>query len=267
VLYDDVKVYKSRAGTALVSIGNSAADVRYQNPDPSTPSCRIKSVVTDSYNNVSIPGSLNVNIDWSPPAAINQVNDGTLQDIDTSGILNQLSANWASSGDMNSGIAGYFYCAGTSAGDSNIIPWTGPINNTFMTQSINLQAGATYFISAKAMNGAGLISPKTTSDGLFIYAGVDVPELSIGQQPMLCPNPFNSGISLFTGSDNLHAAVIEVFDLRGMRLAVISSGSTVVSSGILHLSASEMNITEPGTYLLRFRSGDQNFVCRIVFLK
>jgi hypothetical protein len=247
VLFDDVKVYKIRGSIANVSIGNGAADVRYQNPDPFTPSCRIKSVVTDIYNNVSTPGSLNVNIDWTAPTAISFINDGTSQDIDTTTILNQLSANWATSIDVNSGIAGYFYSAGNSVGDSNTIAWTGPITNPAITQTATLVQGNTYYFSVKAINGAGLKSAKALSDGVFIETNVFVVEGNIQPQISISPNPFTDAISIsFADSENI-AKRIEVYNETGQLVSSIC----IANTNYLVLAIQTMGITVPGLYFLK----------------
>ncbi|MEI6764588.1 MAG: glycosyl hydrolase family 18 protein [Bacteroidota bacterium] len=247
VLFDDVKVYKIRGTSANVSIGNSFADVRYQNPDPLTPSCRIKSIVTDIYNNVSVPGSLNVNIDWTAPSAISVVNDGTSLDIDTTIIQNQLSANWASPVDANSGIAGYFYCAGDHAGDSNTIAWTGPITNPAVTQSATLVQGNTYYFSVKAVNGAGLKSAKAISDGVFVETNVFVAESHIQPQISISPNPFTDAISISFAESEYIPVRIEVLNETGQLMSSLS----ITNTKKLVLPIQTMGITVPGLYFLK----------------
>jgi hypothetical protein len=254
VLFDDVKVYKIRGNSANISIGNSSADIRYQNPDPFTPSCRIKSIVTDVYNNVSIPGSLNVNIDWTAPSAISNVNDGTSQDIDTTTIQNQLSANWTTSVDVNSGIAGYFYSAGDHAGDSNIIAWTGPIANPAITQSASLVQGNTYYFSVKAINGAGLKSAKTISDGLFIETNVFIVESTIHPQISISPNPFTDAITVsFAERENIPVRR-EVMSVAGQFISSVCINNT----NDLVLAKQTLGISVQGVYFLKILFKDQS---------
>lgn len=103
-MYDDLAVYRSRGNTADVSVGETGDDVRYQNPDPDTPSCRIRSVVIDNADNYSDIVQTDINIDWTIPDNIPYVNDGAAADIDTTASVTELYANWAVSGDINSGI-------------------------------------------------------------------------------------------------------------------------------------------------------------------
>ncbi|GAB4297828.1 MAG: hypothetical protein Kow0068_21960 [Marinilabiliales bacterium] len=175
VFYDDVKVYKSRDDSALVTIGNSSAEVRYQNPDPATPACRIKSIVTDAAENFSTPAGLDINIDWTPPTDISYVNDGTGADEDTTDINTELSANWSLSTDTNSNIQQYLYAIGSSPGDSDIVNWTSAGLNTYVTHTgLNLPLDTFYF-SIKAQNNAGLYSGITTSDGIVVTNSVTPP--------------------------------------------------------------------------------------------
>jgi len=130
VLYDNIKVYKDRVDSAIVSIGTITDDIRHQNYNPTSPSCLINSVVTDVANNISATTSLNVNIDWTPPSNIANINDGSSNDIDTTFSNTQLSANWDNSLDTNSNILAYYYAIGSTPGDTDIVAWT---NNGALT--------------------------------------------------------------------------------------------------------------------------------------
>ncbi|MBU0763442.1 MAG: hypothetical protein KJ607_01265, partial [Bacteroidetes bacterium] len=175
VLYDDVKVYRHRDSSETVTIGSSADDVRYQNTDPSSPSCRIKSVVKDAAGNFSNLEGTDINIDWTFPADF-AVYDGLAADIDTTGDSTQLSANWQQSLDSHSGIVGYYYCIGDSPGSSNIADWTSAGTNNFITHTgLSLSYGSTYYFSVKAENGAGLESSVFNSDGQTLTNAVIAP--------------------------------------------------------------------------------------------
>ncbi|MCK9613470.1 MAG: N-acetylmuramoyl-L-alanine amidase [Bacteroidales bacterium] len=68
VMFDDLKVYKSRDVSILTKVGPAnTKDVRYQSPDNATESCRINSVVIDETNNWSAVASANVRVDWTSP--------------------------------------------------------------------------------------------------------------------------------------------------------------------------------------------------------
>ncbi len=166
VLYDDFRVYKARSATELVRIGTAPSDdVRYQNPNPSTPSCQIHSLVKDNAENWSSPASISINIDWTPAVAVTPL-DGISTDVDTICSETELSANWPISVDPNSGTVNYWYAIGTSAGDSDIVNWTDNVLNISTTETgLTLIQNQPYYVSVYIVNGAGLISTAVSSDG------------------------------------------------------------------------------------------------------
>ena len=167
VLYNDFKVYRARTGSETISVGSASTnDIRYQNPNPSTPSCRIKSIVKDSAENWSTLETLNVNIDWTAPADVT-VSDGLGADIDAVCTLTELSANWSSSSDQHSDIVRYLYSIGTSPGATDVVIWTDNALDTNITRSgLSLTQGQTYYFTVRTENGAGLFSNDISSDGL-----------------------------------------------------------------------------------------------------
>ncbi len=170
VYFDDMSVYHSRTtGSAPATIGSSTVDVRYQNPNPTTPSCKIRSVVTDNFLNISATASVSTNIDWTVPATITSVKDGTSADIDTSYNSTQLASNWTSTTDANSGIVKYWYAIGTTLGATNVIAWTNNGTATSVTHTgLALTIGQQYFFTVKAEDGAGLMSVPTNSNGQYV---------------------------------------------------------------------------------------------------
>lgn len=185
VLFNDFKTYRVRSNTELITIGpDSTNDVRFQNPDPSTPSCRIKTIVKDNAENWSLPGSLNVNIDWTIPSDV-AVNDGISNDVDTICTLSELSANWTASIDTHSAVVRYWYAIGTAPGGNNIINWIDNGQNTSVTQTgLTLNADTIYYFTIRAENGAGLFSNDISSDGqvpkiMQINAFADTTELTL----------------------------------------------------------------------------------------
>jgi PKD repeat protein len=150
----------------LVTVGaGNTNDIRYQNPNPSTPAGRIKSIVADSAGNLSNIAFIDVNVDWTPPASVN-INDGIGNDIDTTYVTNELSANWSVSADTNSGISSYFYAVGTSPGDSDVVAWKYNWNFTSVTDTgLSLNYNQIYYYNVKSVNGAGLISSVNSSNG------------------------------------------------------------------------------------------------------
>jgi len=178
VLYDDLKVYKSRANTAGISVGEVSSDeVRYQNSAPTSPSCRIKSVVIDESENWSVIAGLDVNVDWTPPVNGGFVNDGISTDLDTTTITNELSANWEAAADVNSGILRYMYAIGDGPGLTNVVGWTDAGTDVSVTHSgLSLTYGTTYYFQVKAQNNASLESAAIQSDGIYIKPPVTLPD-------------------------------------------------------------------------------------------
>jgi hypothetical protein len=113
--------------------------------------------------------------DTSPPSDVSQVSDGRGSDIDSTFISSELSANWTASNDSESGIAGYKYAIGTTAGATDITGWSNIVSAESATRTgLLLSVGSTYYFSVVAVNGAGLESGVTSSDGMFLEEGSDV---------------------------------------------------------------------------------------------
>ena len=111
--------------------------------------------------------------DTTPPQNISVVRDGLSSDVDSSTSLTQLSANWDSSVDAESGIARYWYAIGTQpsgAGASDTKPWTDNGQATSMLSTgLTLTQNVTYYISVKAENSVGLQSAiAATSNGQVV---------------------------------------------------------------------------------------------------
>ena len=97
--------------------------------------------------------------------------DGTGADISTTSSTTQLSANWDASADAESGISGYQYAIGTSAGGTQTVNWTSLGNVTTVTKTgLTLTVGQTYYFSVKAVNGAGLTGSATNSNGQTVVS-------------------------------------------------------------------------------------------------
>jgi spore germination protein YaaH len=226
-LYDDVKVYHSRTDTALVSIG-SGKEVRYQNPDPVTPSCRIRSIITDVSGLWSNVAGTDVNIDWTPPDTV-IINDGISTDIDTSIVTTQYDANWNASADPNSGIDTYFIAIGDNPGDTNITAWTNAGNVINYSQGgLSLVPGNIYYFSVKARNGAGLYSPNAHSDGVFIEDISGMQTESALNDLMIFPNPFTNRLNV---RFNLNEKTNIAFILSGLNGEIYSTENFSFDSG------------------------------------
>ncbi|HEX7412502.1 MAG TPA: N-acetylmuramoyl-L-alanine amidase [Bacteroidia bacterium] len=254
---DQFRVYRSRAASVNVSVGaGNANDLRYQNTNPTTPAAHINSICSDSATNLSAFESNVVNIDWTPPAAIDSVRDGTGTDINVTSSKTSLSANWSGSSDINSGIAKYWYCIGTTAGDSNVVAWGDTMLSTSTTKTgLHLTQGQWYYFTVKAQDGAGLFSIKTSSNG----QKVDTTSGTIGIQQVtgnnnqvtIYPNPANTIINVkLKMKDGIQTAEYKMMDMLG---------NTVKQSIIYNLEfIVDIADLAPGIYLLNLSiNGEQ----------
>jgi hypothetical protein len=114
-------------------------------------------------------------VDSTAPSAPATVRDGTGTDISTTSSTTQLSANWDAGTDAESGISGYQYAIGTTAGGTQTVNWTSLGNVTTVTQTgLSLSVGQIYYFSVKAVNGAGLTGNATNSNGQTVVSGSSV---------------------------------------------------------------------------------------------
>ncbi|MBI3136099.1 MAG: T9SS type A sorting domain-containing protein [Bacteroidetes bacterium] len=175
-IYDNLTVYKSRTATETITIGSAADEVRYQNPDPLTPAARISSINLDAAANFSVVDQHLVNIDWTAPVAIPFVNDGNAGDDDFFTTASQISANWAATTDPHSAVVAYWYAVGTTAGVSDVVAWTdNGLITAFTETGLSLSLGQVYFVSVKAIDGAGLETVVLSSDGQTLQSGTIPP--------------------------------------------------------------------------------------------
>ncbi|HEY1039675.1 MAG TPA: glycosyl hydrolase family 18 protein [Bacteroidia bacterium] len=255
---NNLKVYRSRNSNAatLVTVGSASTnDIRYQNPDPSIPSGRIKSINKDVANNLSAISSQDVNVDWTKPATVVTVNDGNSADIDTTYIGNQLKTNYTLSADPNSGIAGYFYSAGTTPGAQDIVPWTNNGTNLSVTEAgLSLINGQHYYFSVKAINAAGLMSDSTVSDGVIYLIPVGLNEMNLVHQISLYPNPVKDYLTLSIITDKEETMQYTLSDVNGK---TIVTNVTSLNKGINKLSIElvDKNLTK-GVYFLQITNND-----------
>ncbi|MHB9035641.1 MAG: beta-alanine-activating enzyme beta-propeller domain-containing protein [Armatimonadota bacterium] len=104
-----------------------------------------------------------IKVDASGPTGLAVWDDGLFTGNETS-----LHGRWSAI-DPESGIAGYKYCIGTVAGSNDIADWLDVGNATEATrEGLSLSAGATYYITVIATNGAGGDSAPASSDGIVV---------------------------------------------------------------------------------------------------
>ena len=209
---NDLKVYRSRNSTATITVGNSG-DIRYQNPNSSTPSGRIKSIVNDAAGNLSTIASQHVNVDWTAPTTIAYVYDGVGADIQTTASTTSLSANWSTSSDPHSDLTEYFYAIGTSAGATDVVNWTSNALNTSVTHNgLSLTVGQTYFFTVRAVDGAGLMTTPFNSDGQLVDLSTAVAPSVVEGELHVFPNPTNG---LLTIQNDNSIEEIRLYDATG----------------------------------------------------
>jgi len=119
-----------------------------------------------------------VGIDTSPPTGA--VYDGTTTGVDidfNDGTLNALSANWDIDSAI-SGLDGYEYSIGTTAGATDVVGWTNNGTTDSATAgSLTLNTSQPYFFNVRTTDNAGNVAV-VSSDGLFV-----APTLSFSVSP------------------------------------------------------------------------------------
>ena len=225
--YDDIRVYKSRIGAQYINIGTANDPVRYQNPDPNTPSCEIRSIIFDGAGNCSDEDVIQVNIDWTPPV-LSGINDGQGVDIDETNDGTQLSANWPIATDPQSGLDQYEVAVGTTPGASDFYPFTNIGLNTDMQVIQNLTPNEWYYTTVKAVNAAGLEEADTSDGQQYIDITVSIEEF---MEQSAYPNP-TTGIINLPQIENL---TWQLFDGTG-RLVAEGSGEDKLDLRILELA-------------------------------
>jgi spore germination protein YaaH/PKD repeat protein len=165
---DNLKVFRSRGAAETITVG-ATGQLAYQNPDPLTPAGKIKSFAIDNARNVSVEAEQNVNVDWTAPADVTTVNDGAGADISTFTSNTQVAGNYSATSDVHSGVDHYEYAIGTTAGATDVVTWTANgLNLAFTHTGLSLSYGTTYYISVRAVNGAGLVSNPVSSNGALL---------------------------------------------------------------------------------------------------
>ncbi|OGS43158.1 MAG: hypothetical protein A2539_08540 [Elusimicrobia bacterium RIFOXYD2_FULL_34_15] len=108
--------------------------------------------------------------DITPPSAPSVVRDGTSTDILQTDYTTQISANWDTCTDAESGIAKYWYAIGTTAGGTELTGgWVNNSTATTVTKtSLTLATGTTYYFTVKAENGDGVQGSVTNSNGQLV---------------------------------------------------------------------------------------------------
>lgn len=259
VSVSNLKVYRTRFPQATVTVGTTNSDIRFENPDPSTYAAKVKSIVHDEAHNLSAVYYYDLNVDWTPPVDLNSVIDGTALDIDTFYTANQISTNWDAAMDVNSGIDHYLMSVGTAAGATDVIAWTNIGNVTSHTLTgLSLLGGVTYFITIKAVNGAGLESDEVSSDGQYLESDASLSENDLLPFSVF-PNPIQDEIQL-----QLNESIKE-FDavLYSMNGQIVWHQSKIANTNG-HIALPIQSSLATGMYVFELRTAEQHWKLKVV---
>ena len=248
--YDDLRVYKSRIGAQYINVGTTNDPVRYENPDPNTPACEIRTYIFDAAGNCSEEDSAFVNIDWSAPILYG-VNDGQGIDIDETNNGTQLFANWQMATDPNSGVASYSVALGDVAGATNVYPLTNNGLSTSLNIPYSLVANEWYYTTVKAINAAGLEEADTSDGQQYLPITVGVEERMMQS---VYPNPTMGIVHL----PQINGLKWELFDATG-RLITEGSNQSAIDLNALGLAEQ--------TFSLRLTTDQNQATLKLVYLK
>ncbi|MBC7865552.1 MAG: T9SS type A sorting domain-containing protein, partial [Bacteroidia bacterium] len=261
---DELKIYRSRNASALVSVGPGLTnDVRYQNPDPATPACKIKTIVNDSSGNLSAINNDMVNIDWTNPSDVDTINDGLGADESVTNVTTTLAANWTNSVDPNSAISRYWYSVGIAPGDSSVIAWTSNWGNTIVAvNGLSLTQGQLYYFNIKSEDGAGLFSAVTSSNGILvdtISTAITTNENLAGL--ILMPVPAKDFVDVKFRSNKAGDLKISLLDVSGREIVWMNDKNLSAGNKNFRL---DLNGISAGIYLMKIQVGDALLVKRFV---
>ncbi|PKR79851.1 hypothetical protein CW751_12915 [Brumimicrobium salinarum] len=235
---DEFTVYRSRYPEADILIGDADTnDVRKQNPNPTTSSARVKSIVKDNMFNISTISAETFDVDWTAPENL-QVNDGTGSDVDTI-YQPTINGNWGAINDPHSGVVNYKVAVGTSAGADDVMAWTNNgLSDVLSHVLTNPIYNIVYFITVEAENDAGLTST-VSSDGQLYANGNLGATTEMLEQVSLYPNPSVSQVEL----KNLPSqAVVSIYDQKGQLVFEETPGIKAQTIDISSFAAGSYNV-------------------------
>jgi hypothetical protein len=261
---NELKVYRSRyPSSALVTVGPAATnDIRFQNPNPTTFSAKVKSICADSAGNLSAIFYQNLNIDWTPPSTVTTINDGLGADITFTNSASTLSANWTPSSDTNSAISRYFYAIGTTPGATDVVNWTDNwFNDTATVTGLSLVDGQTYYFSVKAEDGAGLQSAVYTSNGQTVQLALSVDELAAGNSIAVSPNPLNSSSTIRFQLTTASAIEISLLDVLGKEITLYKNKNQQAGKHEIPFSSSAL---ASGIYFVKMKTESETKTVKVI---
>lgn len=250
---DDFTVYRSRYPSVDVHVGPTVGnDIRKENPNPSTSSGRIKSIVKDNAFNLSTIKTEMIDVDWTVPVGVN-VHDGLGADIDTTYQM-VLNANWGASNDPNSGIAGYKVAIGTTSGDDDVLAWSNNgLNTTIAHLLTNPIYNQLYFVSVKAENGAGLVKTSSSDGQRYVDQTFLAVNESYLEQIVIYPNP---AVDKVIFQDLKTQTSVTVYDMKGQ----------VVLNEVVSPEESQIDVSSfaKGTYNVVLKIDNQLMVKKLI---
>ncbi len=128
VMFDDVKVYKSRGSSATITVGDSLRNARYQSPNSSQEACRVNSIVTDMTNNISSVNACNVKVDWTKPTT------SVISSPPLSYITDDFTATFTDYDALSGVEKGYYQVLSMNAGGF----WNGNQNRGFLGDNFDV---------------------------------------------------------------------------------------------------------------------------------
>lgn len=267
---NNFKVYRSRYSNQPlnVTVGNCpSCELRYQNTNPSTPAGRVKSIVTDSAGNLSAVSYIDVNVDWTVPTPIDTVIDAYGTDIDTSQAPATLWGDWSLSNDPNSGLSRYWYAIGTSPCDTNVVAWTSNWGfDTVTVNNLTLTAGQWYYFSVKSEDGAGLMTPCYSSDGVLVDWTLSAfTTVSGAITANAGPNPFAQSSTLSYSLETNSKVRIVLYDNAGRQI-VLADENQSAGNHVLEINSAELNLSS-GLYFISIQTEKDQLVVPLVHKK
>lgn len=252
---DSFHVYRSRFtnGNVTVNVGSCAGcDFRNENPSPNISAGLIRSINRDSARLFSAVDESYSDVDWTAPF-LGAINDGNLADIDTTYNLTLIEGNWMNATDSNSAVAGYWFAIGTTPGDSDFVAWTNNGSSTTFSIPTTLTAGQWYYISLRAVNGAGLLSVADSSDGQIADMGLNISGSAVAWS--CWPNPVKDQLRIVSSAGR--AEQVSVTDLFGrtVHVSVVNTEDGMVV---------DMSTLAAGEYIVRIISGAEISVVKII---
>ncbi|MDF2436937.1 MAG: N-acetylmuramyl-L-alanine amidase, negative regulator of AmpC, AmpD [Bacteroidota bacterium] len=262
---NELKVYRSRnPASVAVTVGAAATnDIRFQNPNPTTFSGKVKSIVADSAGNLSSIFYKDLNIDWTAPAAVTAINDGLGSDLTYVNSLTTLSANWTPSSDVNSGIARYFYAIGTTPGATDVVNWTDNwYNDTATATGLSLINGQIYYYSVKAENGAGLQSTVFTSNGQMVQtSATGIEEAGVSNNITVYPNPVTNNSTIRYQLTKHSSVEISFMDVLGKEIVLYKNSDQ--SAGKHEVPFNSSNLAS-GVYFVKLRTDKDSKAIKVI---